>query len=463
MPPRTSSKLITGMTRILLLGICIALPAMWAGSIRSDAHGAIRAWDFGVVYYGARCAVQRLDPYDPQNVLQEFKADGGRFPSKTPADAWAKLIVTAIIYPPTALLLAAPFAELPWRQARTIWLFLISALLVLAAFLMWDLAVEAPVIAGCMACFILLNCVMLEVSGNPVGVVAPFCVITAWCFLKQRYAALGVVMLAAALLFKPHDAGFVWLYFLLAGGSMRRRALQSLAIAAAVGICAAIWIAPIAPHWIGELRANLAALSVHGGPVDPGPMGASSRSFSPILGLQSVFSIFKDDPRFYNPASYVIGGGLILAWAIAAVRKRSSRQEALLALAAVSILTMLPVYHRADDAKLVLLAIPACAMLWAGGGARRWLALALISAALFVTSAVPIIFEAAAVAKLPLAPSTLRGKLALLALQPASLVLLAAGCFYLWIYIGYKPSAQDKDLQESATEIIAAGAGPAHG
>lgn len=450
------SKLITSLKRILLLGLCILLPSMWAGSIRSDAHGAIRTWDFGIMYYGARCALHRMDPYNPQAVLREFSADGGRFPSRTPGDKWARLIVTAIIYPPTAFLVVAPVAELPWREARTAWLGLISTLLVLAAFLMWDLSVEAPVVAGSMACYILLNCVMLEVSGNPVGVVAPFCVIASWCFLKERYAGLGVAMLAMGLLLKPHDAGFVWLYFLLAGGSMRRRALQSLAIVAAAGICAVIWIAPIAPHWAGELRSNLAALSVRGGPTDPGPLGASSRSFSPILGLQSMFSIFVDDPRVYNLAAYVVSGGLLLAWAYAAVHKRASQQTALLALATVSILTMLPVYHRADDAKLLLLTIPACAMLWAGGGVRQWLALGLTSAALFVTSAVPIIFEVGPAGKLSLDLSTLTGKLALLALQPAPLVLLAAGCFYLWVYIRYEPAAAGVYELEGAAENPAA-------
>lgn len=435
------SKLAVNVNRVFLLALCIGLPAIWAAAIHNAAHGAIRAWDFGAVYYGARCAIESKDPYDPQTVLREFKSDGGKFPTATPADSWARVIVTAIIYPPTALLIVSPFAKLSWPVARTTWTVLIGGLLVLAAFLMWDLAGEAPAIGGSVACFILLNSVMLLVSGNPLGIVVPFCVITAWCFLKERYSVVGVVMLAVGLLLKPHDAGLVWLYFLLAGGRMRIKALQSLAVVSIVGIFAVIWIAPMSPHWIGELRSNLAVLSVRGGPADPGPMGASSRSFSPILCLQSVFSIFKDDPRFYNSISYLIGGGIILAWAVAVVRKRASQHGALLALATISILTMLPVYHRADDAKLFLLTIPACAMLWAGGGITRWLALGLSSAAIFVTGAVPIIFEGAAVGKAPFALSTLKGKLTLMALQPAPLVLLVAGVFYLWMFIRYEPPA----------------------
>lgn len=444
--------------RIAVLLLCVGLSYLWAASIREGVHGAVKAIDFGAVYFGTRCALEHKDPYDPQTVLREFAADGRWFsePSHR-AEHRAQDVVSRIIYPPTAFLVAAPFAELPWVAARTVWLGLISGLLVVAALLMWELAGTAPLLAGCMACYMLLNCVLLLSSGNPVGIVAPFSVIAAWCFVKDRYAVAGVAMLAAGLLLKPHDAGFVWLYFLLAGGTGRKRALQSLAIVAAVGICAVVWITPISPHWIGELRSNLAVLSARGGPADPGPMGASSRSFSPILSLQSAFSTFKDDPGFYNPVSYLIGGGLILVWAISVVRKRTSREGALLALAAISILTMLPVYHRADDAKLLLLTIPACAMLWARRGRGRWLSLGLTAAALFVTSAVPIIFETAAVKKLPLALSSLSGKLTLLALQPAPLVLLAAGCFYLWVYIRYEPAGEDFAPDAPASERSVSG------
>ena len=50
---------------------------------------------------------------------------------------------------------------------------------------------------------------------------------------------------------------------------------------------------------------------------------------------------------------------------------------------------MLPVYHRPYDAKLLILTVPACAALWAQGGARRWLGMLATSAAIGVTSDLP--------------------------------------------------------------------------
>jgi len=77
-----------------------------------------------------------------------------------------------------------------------------------------------------------------------------------------------------------------------------------------------------------------------------------------VLDLQTVISVFRNDPRIYNPASYLICGLLLLAWIFVTVRSRPSRARVWLALAAISALSMLPVYHRQYDAKLLLLTVP---------------------------------------------------------------------------------------------------------
>ena len=65
---------------------------------------------------------------------------------------------------------------------------------------------------------------------------------------------------------------------------------------------------------------------------------------------------------------------------------------------------MLPVYHRPYDAKLLLLAVPACAALWAQGGVRRWLGLVTTSAAILVTSDFPSALLVALGRRLPTDP-----------------------------------------------------------
>lgn len=427
--------------RIVVLLSCLALSYVWAIHIREAAQGGIRAIDFGGLYYGARCAIEHKDPYDPQVMLREFRAEGGKLPTTNPEEEEsARTTLSVVIYPPTAFLVLSPISFLSWPIANAAWLDLTCALLLLASYLMWDLASEAPILAGGMTAFVLLNCAMVLMVGNAAAFVAGVSVAGSYCIVRERFATAGVLMLALGLVIKPHDAGLIWLYFLLAGPPGRKRALQALAVAAALGILSVAWIGSISPRWTNELHHNLEVYAVRGGATDPGPTGLPNRGFMPNISLQNTLSIFNNDPRFYNPASYVISGGLILGWAIAVLRKRASMERALLALASISFLTMLPVYHRTYDTKLFLLAIPACATLWAAKGAKRWAALALTSLAIFVTSDIPVIFVTAGAEKLPVDLSTLKGKLTLLALQPAPLVLLAAGCFYLWVFAHYEDS-----------------------
>jgi hypothetical protein len=141
---------------------------------------------------------------------------------------------------------------------------------------------------------------------------------------------------------------------------------------------------------------------------------------------------------------------------LAAFRKRPTAQASLLALAAISVLTQLPVYHRPYDARLLMLTIPACAMLWAGRGRVGRFALGLTWAAIIVTSDFPLMFQEAATSTLRVSTSTLAGKLTLLLLQPAPVILLATGCFYLWVYLRHGTPIRGTQ-NEDAISLTAAG------
>ena len=91
--------------------------------------------------------------------------------------------------------------------------------LTLAGFLMWVTAAKsAPDISFYMVCFILVNSGVAFAGGNPAGIVVSLCAIAAWCFIQERCVVLGMACLAVSLAIKPHDSGFVWLYFLLSVG-----------------------------------------------------------------------------------------------------------------------------------------------------------------------------------------------------------------------------------------------------
>lgn len=175
-----------------------------------------------------------------------------------------------------------------------------------------------------------------------------------------------------------------------------------------------------------------------------------------VISLQAAFSVLRDDPHFYNPMSYLVSGALLLVWAIKTVRTRFTQEGAWLALAAVSALSLLPVYHRAYDAKLLLLAIPACAMLWTEGGGRRWLAFVLTVAGIVSTSDIPLAILVTVTKNLHFSTTDLSGKLmTLLLLRPTSIILLAMGCFYLWVYVRHNPAqAVSMDYVDTSVKQI---------
>ncbi len=278
--------------------------------------------------------------------------------------------------------------------------------------------------------------------GNSAGIIVSLCVVAVWCFLEEKIVWAGVLCLAVSLAIKPHDAGLVWLYFLLAGGVCRKRALQTLLVTVVLGLAAIVWVEPIAPNWMQEWHSILLAASAPGGINNPGPTSPNIRNgANMIIDLQSTISIFRNDPRFYNPASYLVCGTLLLAWAVRTLRSRFSPARAWLALAAVVPLALLVTYHRPYDAKLLLLTVPACAMLWAEGRPIRWLVLLVTTAGIVFTADIPLTLLVIFTNALHISTAGLSGQILTdVLMRPTPIILLVMGIFYLWIYLRHDPA-----------------------
>ena len=417
-----------GLAWILLAsGISIG----WGFSVGQNANGWV---DFRAVYYGTRCLLNHHNPYKVSELESVYRAEGGERPSETVA---AHQAVVLYVNVPTTFIVVAPFALLPWGPAHVLWLVLTAGVFLLAALLMWDLGASyAPDVSLILICILLVNCESIFGAGNTAGIVVGLCVVAAWCFIRERFVPAGVLCLALSLAIKPHDAGLVWLYFLLAGGVYRKRALQALFITAVLGLSAFLWVSHIAPHWMQDWQSNLSTISTPGGINEPGPASLTGRGAAMVIDLQAAISVFRDDPRIYNPASYIICGALLLAWAVRTLRLRFSPARAWIALAAVVPLTMLVTYHRPWDAKLLMLTVPACAMLWAEGGPIAWIALLTNAMGMVLTGDIPLAVLSIVFNKLHVDTTGILGQmLTLVMLRPASLILLAMSIFYLWVYL----------------------------
>jgi hypothetical protein len=180
------------------------------------------------------------------------------------------------------------------------------------------------------------------------------------------------------------------------------------------------------------LHANVSALAVHGGLNDPGPASPHANG---LVDLQVAISLFRDDPRVYNIVSYLICTPILIIWAFLTVRYPSSSERTWLALAVIAPLTMLPVHHHLYDTKLLLLTVPACALLQVGNRSIARLAL-FVNATVFVaTGDVSWTVFYHFIDKLhPAALGLPQWILPALQALPVPLLLLAMSIFYLWIY-----------------------------
>jgi Glycosyltransferase family 87 len=424
---------MTRTRRIALAWILLAsgISIWWGFSVGQAANGWV---DFRAVYYGTRCLLQHHNPYNVSELEGVYRAEGGERPSETVA---ARQAVVLYVNVPTTFIVVTPFAMLPWGPAHLLWVALTAGVFILASLLMWNLGESyAPDVSLFLIFILLANCESIFGAGNTAGIAVGLCVVAVWCFLRERFVPAGILCLALSLAIKPHDAGLVWLYFLLAGGVYRKRALQTLIITAVLGLSAFLWLSHVAPHWMQDWQSNLSIISAPGGINEPGPSALTGRSAFMVIDLQAAISVFRDDPRIYNPASYLFCGVLLLLWAARTLRSSLSLARAWIALAAIVPLTMLITYHRPWDAKLLMLTVPACALLWAEGGPIAWIALLVNSAGLLLTGDIPLAILNILSNQLHLGTSGIFAQmLTVVLIRPASLILLAMSIFYLWAYL----------------------------
>lgn len=432
------------MKRSRLGGICVLLLGaaifVFLGSVFEILTPAVSG-DFKASYYSARCLIHRgCDPYAEADVFQMYAA-------QDPHLSVSRFVVTRYVYLPTAFLLTAPFAFLPVGPAQVLWMAVTAGSMILAAFLMLNFGQnDAPLATGVLLAFLLANSGMALAIGNPAGVTVAFCVIAVWCFVNERFVSAGIVCLAIGLALKPHDAGFVWLYLLVAGRTLRKNAFRVLAVYAGFALPLLLWTTHISPHWISELRSNLQWFSQPGGINDPGPSSFTGHGVIRAIDLQAAISVFKDDSHIYNAISFLVCGALLLAWAVAILRSRHNAAGSWLLFAGIAALSMLPSYHRPYDAKLLLLLVPAFAILWAQGGPIRWVVLLLSGSAIAAVGDFPLAILALFAHRVPISSDGFLGELITVVLwNPTPLLLLASSIFFLWAFVrqGSRPIALD--------------------
>jgi len=126
-------------------------------------------------------------------------------------------------------------------------------------------------------------------------------------------------------------------------------------------------LSPSSAHWYSDLQKNVTDSMLTGNIND---LSRHSNQASYIVNLQAAFSDIWPGALTYNGLAFLVTGSLGLIWLISFRRMRSNGVDNSVAIAAMACLTLLPVYHRFYDDKILLLTVPVLSILLAD---RRWL------------------------------------------------------------------------------------------
>lgn len=257
--------------------------------------------------------------------------------------------------PPGALVLFAPIGALSWPAAQIVWL---AVLVASFAATVWSLiefsglSIGEPrsvvFITGCLALAPFHTGIA---TGNQTILVVALCSLAIWAAGVDRDVIAGLLFGTACSL-KPHIGAFLVLYYLV----LRRWRLffTALAFTAVLALLAIAWMQFAGVHWFSDYVRNI-RFGVARNTVDTFTSANPIRFM--LINLQVPFYSFTQSARSANLLAFSVGGVLILAWMMLAVRKKAP-VDGLLALSTVAVIGLLPLYHRLYDASV--LAIPLC-------------------------------------------------------------------------------------------------------
>ena len=190
-------------------------------------------------------------------------------------------------------------------------------------------------------------------------------------------AATGEHDFAAGLLFgaacslKPHIGSFLVLYYLIQ--RRWRLFITAVSFTAALALIAIGWMQISGVSWRADFFRNVNVLTQHN-TIDDFTSANPIRFL--LVNLQVPFYSFTHSAKSSNVLALSCGALLICVWMYLVLRvgSRRPRDFELLALAAIAVIGLLPIYHRLYDVSL--LAIPLCWCLTCPSGRLKNLSIA---------------------------------------------------------------------------------------
>jgi Glycosyltransferase family 87 len=305
--------------------------------------------DLSQNYTVSKLWLEGKSPADPANFVALWKQEGH-----------SRLDITDIrthMAPPLGgLVVLAPVAALPWRVARAVW---IALLVISVGATIWALARAAGLgslgsndprtLAFIAACLALAPFQTGLASGNTSILVIALCALAIWA-ARSRRDMTAAVLFGVACSVKPQLGAFLVLYYLV----RKRWRLFTTAVATTLVLNLIAILQLRGVSWIQDYLRNARGVAV-ANPIDD--FTAINPARFALINLQVPFFSLTGSSSLANWLAFGIVSLLVCVWIYCVIRK-GDRAPEFLCLGAISVVALLPVYHRFYDA--ALLAVPLC-------------------------------------------------------------------------------------------------------
>lgn len=311
--------------------------------------------DFVSPYIQSRAWMGNMDPYSPATLVRLWPRDATQFIFLKEDLADGDLVLKRGIptaYPLTTYVLVSPFAALPWHLARVLWIFVslaafAAAVLSLSSllgfrwpdtrtfcFLAFALAL-APFHTGLAAGSI----VIVAVGVSAAAVLAA----------NRGWDSASGILICVASGLKPQIGLPILVFYLL-----RKRWRVAIIAAALLTTLALVGASVLMVHgtpWLDSYKSDNRMLFAKGSLGDY--TEANPIRFS-LINLQVLLYTFWPDRTGANFVSLVLVSIVGFVWLFLFLRCKWDSDSELLALSALLVLSLLPVYHRLYDATLLI-------------------------------------------------------------------------------------------------------------
>jgi Glycosyltransferase family 87 len=350
------SKFFRNALFVILL-LCAASEFIVRGPLRF-AHAA-NFNDFISPYIQTRAWIAGIDPYSSQNLLRLWPADSEHYDFLAHDFAEGTLVYKHGIptaYPLTAFVLITPVAALPWHIAHPLWL--IITVLAFAATVISLMSIakllprEKNEWSGRSLVFLILALALAPfhtglAAGSIVIVAVAASAAAVWAAEYDRDLLAGV-LLAVAVSLKP-QIGLPFLFYYL----LRRRWRTAAVAAGAVATLAAIALVRLTASGTPWLENYLYDGRVLLGPGSLGDFTEKDPLRFGLVNFQVAAYTILQNRDVATVAAFAVAAIAGLIWLFLFFR-HVNHHNVLLELSTLTVLSLIPVYHRFYDASLLI-------------------------------------------------------------------------------------------------------------